>query len=87
DEVHIFDADDLPASHAADLAALRRALAKASSLARAERALGLGIDKTRDVDRAVKARSRDWAQVRPEWGLAGNAAFIAAPRSRTRGLD
>jgi uncharacterized protein YbcC (UPF0753/DUF2309 family) len=33
------------------------------------------------------ARSRDWAQVRPEWGLAGNAAFIAAPRSRTRGID
>jgi len=25
--------------------------------------------------------------VRPEWGLAGNAAFIAAPRSRTRGRD
>jgi hypothetical protein len=87
DEVRIFDADRLPASHASDLAALRTALAKASSLARAERALGLGIDKTQKVDRAVKARSRDWAQVRPEWGLAGNAAFIAAPRARTRGLD
>ena len=36
---------------------------------------------------AVLARSRDWAQVRPEWGLAGNAAFIAAPRKRTRGID
>ncbi len=87
DEVRIFDAGDLPASHAADLAALRAALAKASSLARAERALGLGIDNKTDVDDAVKARSRDWAQVRPEWGLAGNAAFIAAPRARTRGLD
>ncbi len=87
DEVRIFDADDLPATHAADLSALSTALATASSLARAERALGLGIDKTTDVDRAVKARSRDWAQVRPEWGLAGNAAFIAAPRARTRGLD
>jgi uncharacterized protein YbcC (UPF0753/DUF2309 family) len=32
-------------------------------------------------------RSRDWAQVRPEWGLANNAAFIAAPRERTRGLN
>jgi uncharacterized protein YbcC (UPF0753/DUF2309 family) len=25
--------------------------------------------------------------VRPEWGLAGNAAFIAAPRERTRHLN
>ena len=32
-------------------------------------------------------RSRDWAQVRPEWGLAGNAAFIAAPRERTQHLN
>lgn len=32
-------------------------------------------------------RSTDWSEVRPEWGLAGNAAFIAAPRSRTRSLD
>ncbi|WP_291863746.1 DUF2309 domain-containing protein [Bradyrhizobium sp.] len=87
DEVRIFDADRLPASHAGDLARLREALARASALARAERALLLGIGANANVDRAVKARSRDWAQVRPEWGLAGNAAFIAAPRRRTRGLD
>jgi uncharacterized protein len=29
----------------------------------------------------------EWSEVRPEWGLAGNAAFIAAPRHLTRGLD
>jgi uncharacterized protein YbcC (UPF0753/DUF2309 family) len=39
------------------------------------------------MERRVLARSRDWAQVRPEWGLARNAAFIAAPRTRTRGVD
>lgn len=30
-------------------------------------------------------RSRDWAEVRTEWALAGCKTFIAAPRSRTAG--
>jgi len=37
----------------------------------------------REMDR----RARHWAEVRPEWALARNAAFIAARRHRTRGLD
>jgi uncharacterized protein YbcC (UPF0753/DUF2309 family) len=40
-----------------------------------------------ELQRAAKTRAADWAQIRPEWGLAGNAAFIAAPRLFTRGLD
>jgi len=66
---------------------LRGWLAQASALSRLERATLLGLTKGPDVDRKVIARSRDWSQVRPDWGLAGNAAFIAAPRSRTHGLD
>ena len=32
-------------------------------------------------------RSQDWAQVRPEWGLARNAAFIVAPRDITKKIN
>jgi len=87
DDIRIFDADAVPNSHVADLKALRELLHRASSLARLERCARLGIRRDARAERRVLARSRDWAQVRPEWGLAGNAAFIAAPRARTRGVD
>jgi uncharacterized protein YbcC (UPF0753/DUF2309 family) len=87
DEVRIFDEETVPAEFTADLARLVASLTKAASLARLERStlLGLGASENKQAD--VIARSRDWSQVRPEWGLAGNAAFIAAPRAMTRGLD
>lgn len=39
------------------------------------------------LDEAFDKRSKDWSQVRPEWGLANNAAFIVAPRSWTKQVD
>ena len=87
DMVRIFDEDEVPPAIASDLAELRQALNRAAALARFERSALLGIQKGDNVDQAIVGRSRDWSQVRPEWGLAGNAAFIAAPRALTRGLD
>ena len=87
DEIKLYDEDQAPASHRALIAGVRGWLAQASALTRNERAALLGIERSLDTDKRVLARSRDWAQVRPEWGLAGNAAFIAGPRRFTEGID
>jgi uncharacterized protein len=88
DTVTLHDTAALPASHAADLAQLRQWLSDAGAQARCERMPTLDGDvPATQADAAIRRRSRDWSQVRPEWGLAGNASFIIAPRDRTRGID
>lgn len=37
--------------------------------------------------RRLATKSADWAEVRPEWGLADHVAFVVAPRSSVRGID
>jgi hypothetical protein len=82
DEVTLY-ADDLPRTvELQDLERVRTWLAAASTIARGERALRL--PRTAGGS-SVARRSRDWAETRPEWGLAGCSAFIAAPRHRTAG--
>jgi uncharacterized protein YbcC (UPF0753/DUF2309 family) len=87
DQITLFDKAQIPASHADDIAQIEKSFAAAGRLARTTRAPLLHIDQDDNVDAAVLARSRDWSNVRPEWGLAGCAAFIVAPRQRTYGLD
>lgn len=89
DDLELFDLDELPPSHAEDLASLRTVLAKAGSRTRIERARLLGLDglPAVEIDRAIRARTTDWSQVRVEWGLANNAGFIVAPREHCRHLD
>lgn len=57
-------------------------LEAAGVISRGERALRL---PRAAGEGSLTRRSRDWAEVRPEWALAGCKAFIAAPRRRTAG--
>jgi len=82
DAVTLYE-DALPASRSADIARLRRWLAEAARIARAERAVRLPGARWN----TIHERAANWAEIRPEWGLAGCAAFIAAPREATTGRD
>ncbi|WP_135506392.1 YbcC family protein [Roseovarius aestuariivivens] len=82
DEITIYD-DGLPADRGDDIAQMKNWLRQAGKIARAERAPDLpGAMPTTVSDRAL-----NWAEIRPEWGLAGCAAFIAAPRAATERKD
>ncbi len=81
DEIEFFDIHSVPSSHHEELKDLKEWVAMAGQLTRSERASRLGTQVSDDTF----SRSRDWSEVRPEWGLAGNAAFLVAPRSRTKG--
>ncbi len=91
DDVVLFDTELAPDSTREGIAQLREWLAVAGRNARAERSVGLDLghlaDQPVELDHAIRRRANDWSQVRPEWGLAGNAAFIVAPRRRTRHID
>lgn len=84
DVVTIYAADSPSPSHADDLEQARRWLTSTGVLARGERALRLPrAARSQDIPH----RARDWAELRPEWALAGCQAFVAAPRARTAGRD
>lgn len=87
DEVTVFDPHLVPADHAADLAALENTLLIAGTAARSERAPSLGEKCGANLLNSLGDRSGDISQIRPEWGLANNAAIVAAPRWRTAGLN
>lgn len=84
DDVTVYE-QDLPKGKTVDgLARLKTYLTAAGQLARAERIRRLPRAKQAN---AILNRARDWAETRPEWGLAGCQAFVVAPRNRTDGAD
>ncbi len=91
DHVTLFDLEELPESHRPDVLQLQQDL-KAARLLNVQERLArlpgapsqlLALVATHYAEQV----SRDWAQVRPEWGLSSNAAFIIGSRSLTRVLQ
>lgn len=91
DRVAILDPHLIPGEHRDEVTRLQADFDQAGAALAGERCAvlpGAGRASTPEqAARHVAARSVDWAQVYPEWGLAGNAAFIVAPREVTAGTD
>jgi hypothetical protein len=91
----LFDLDLMPSSHLVYLDRLRKGLTAASRLCAQERLPTLqsaqlvhgNREEPEAAQRAVQRNSLDWSQVRPEWGLSGNAYFIIGNRALTRQLS
>ena len=82
DVVTVLDREQVPRAWHGHLAELDVVLAAAGDALATERSVclpGLSAD--------LRHGGGDWARTRPEWGLAGNAAFVVGPRSSTLGLD
>lgn len=87
DDLRFLNTRELPETHRHDFEEVQRWTQKASRSVRLERSLRMRISGAQDINNAVLKRSKDWSQVRPEWGLAGCHVFVVAPRERTKNVN
>jgi uncharacterized protein YbcC (UPF0753/DUF2309 family) len=91
DRVTLLGQDQIPSSHHAEADQLMNDLHRAGMRLAQDRVSRLpGAPKAELPEQAfrhVEDRSADWSQVRPEWGLSSNAAFIVGRRDLTREID
>jgi uncharacterized protein len=87
DNLIIFNEGVVPAERSEELKDLKKSLQKASSATRLERSVRMSVNGENNTEAAIRLRSKDWSQIRPEWGLAGCCAFIVAPRDRTKHIN
>ncbi|MCO5936505.1 DUF2309 domain-containing protein [Mucilaginibacter sp. RB4R14] len=80
DELVLFDAE-VPASQSLRITLLKSDLKEFQQSAIAER------QQKKNGRNIARRKVADWAETRPEWGLAGNAGFIVAPRVLSQNMD
>ena len=91
DELSLYDLDLLPPGHLVYIERLNNGLRAASRLCAAERLKTL--EDSGRLEPPAKAYSHaqrnamDWSQVRPEWGLSRNAAFLIGRRNLTEQMN
>ncbi len=86
DRFVLFNTASLSDGHAVIVERLEQDLINAGASLRKARAQTLPTSCLDFLNDPVE-RACDWAQIAPEWGLAGNAAFIAAPRAVSKDVD
>jgi uncharacterized protein YbcC (UPF0753/DUF2309 family) len=90
DAILFFDLEDLPPTHRKDSDRMIQAFKEAGLRVSMER-LAKFPQAKQPKSKAKAAReatrwSSHWSQVRPEWGISGNASFIIGRRELTRGV-
>jgi len=91
DGVTFYDQEDIPSTHQSDMERFKKDLREAAIRTNKERCGKLPLitdnPSAATVQKEIDRRAGDWSEVRPEWGLSGNAAFIIGRRSLTQTID
>jgi uncharacterized protein YbcC (UPF0753/DUF2309 family) len=87
DAVVIYPEDNENEVHADLIKNIQVDLLAAQTMNSDNRCKTFGESHNKNPIHSTQKRSHDWSEVRPEWGLARNAAFIIGPRHLTASLD
>ena len=91
DGVTFYDQEDIPPTHESDIERFTKNLREAAIRTNEERCARLPLignnPSAATVKNEIDRRAGDWSEVRPEWGLSGNAAFIIGRRRLTQDIN